>query len=88
MTSTERRTRAAAEPGRPAAPAEDAPLVSEPMPADYVAAVAQEYGQYRAKYLLNVYGAPAFAPGAPVPASHPMVEGWLADGSIERVEQA
>jgi hypothetical protein len=88
MTSTERRTPAAAENPDQAAPVEDAPLVSEPMPADYVAAVAEEYGQYRAVHMLNVYGAPAFAPGAPVPASHPMVEGWLADGSIERVKQA
>jgi hypothetical protein len=62
--------------------------VSTPMPADYVAAVALEYGQYRAKYLLHVGGAPAFAAGAPVPASHPMVDGWLADGSIEQVKQA
>jgi hypothetical protein len=85
--STERRTRAANLPAD-AEPAAEEPLVSTPMPADYVAAVALEYGQYRAKYLLHVGGAPAFAPGAPVPASHPMVDGWLADGSIERVKQA
>jgi hypothetical protein len=88
MSSTERRTRAATNPPADAPPAAEEQLVSTPMPADYVAAVAKEYGQYRAKYLLHVGGAPAFAPGAPVPSSHPSVPGWLADGSIEEVEQA
>jgi hypothetical protein len=49
-------------------------------------AIGVEYRQYRAKGPLAYFGAAAFREGDQVPASHPGVPLWLADGSIERVQ--
>lgn len=71
----------------PAEPVEE-PLVSTPMPADFTRAIEEEYGELRAAHLLLVGGVPAFAEGAAVNRSHPMVPQWLEDGSVVRVNQA
>lgn len=54
--------------------------------ASYAKAIASEYGRYAANGPLSCYGAPAFAADQAVPASHPMVPVWLADGSIRAIE--
>lgn len=70
-------------------PDDETPVTAEPgagIPAGgYLAAIDAEYSQYRSTQLLLVNGVPAFAPGSAVPASHPGVAQWLADGMIERV---
>jgi hypothetical protein len=52
----------------------------------YLHRILAEYGKYRSTRLLTWNNVAAFAPGAPVPQSHPGVPVWLADGSIENVE--
>jgi hypothetical protein len=58
------------------APPADAPTREE---------IAAEWNTYRATRLLIVGGAPAVAPQGAVPASHPMLQEWLDDGSVERI---
>ena len=72
----------------------DAP---EPVPAEapievvtesvsYAQAIRLEYSQYRAVQVVHVDGVPAFNAGAAVPASHPLLAGWLADGMVVPVD--
>ena len=69
----------------------EAPVVEEAVEApptgaqSYAAAVRAEYSQYVAAGPLHVDGVLAFAAGSPVPAGHPQVPTWLADGSIRAV---
>lgn len=72
-------------PAGPTAAEVDGPLESTPSDPGFVAALASEYSQYVAEVPITWFGALAFNTGSPVPAGHPMLAAWLADGSVRPV---
>ncbi len=52
---------------------------------DYAAALAAEYGQYRAVQAIDHDGARAYNKGDAVPASNVEAHGYEADGLVEKV---
>jgi hypothetical protein len=53
-------------------------------PAEYEAAVAEEYGQFVAVTPINFDGVLAYAPGAPVPASNVKKYAYLEQGLVAK----
>jgi hypothetical protein len=54
-------------------------------PAEYEAAVAEEYGQFVAEYPINFDGVLAYAEGAPVPASNVAKYKYDEQGLVKRI---
>jgi len=78
----------------PKTPDTDAPVPAPPTVAEkntssrpgVWGSINHEYGQYVATRLLYLSGVPAIAAGAAVPASHPCLQAWLADGGAVPVK--
>jgi len=56
------------------------------LPTSYLGRIASDYGQFRAVQRISWGGVPAYNEGAPVPASHPALQEWLAAGIVAPVE--